>query len=192
MIVFPIGLSYSIRNYIVFNQPIGSIYEIGFNTKLDLRRYSYTIFDRFLSIPLNKFFERKNYIYHNELEYNIWIDLIKTSTFDEFNFGKKNIVGNFCIVIYILNILFYIFSLICIVITMIKVMMSIFVKKFRHDNSLLNFRIICLMLFSLAIFAYLFFNIKYPYSCNSNYRYIAYITFAMAGCLVTTIADFNK
>ena len=62
LIVFPIGLSYSIRNYIVFNQPIGSIFEIGLNTKLDLRKYSYTIFDRFLSIPLNKFFERKNYI----------------------------------------------------------------------------------------------------------------------------------
>ena len=82
--------------------------------------------------------------------------------------------------------------MISIVITTIKVIKSIFIKKIRHNNSLLNFRIICLMLFTLAIFAYLFFNIKYPYSCNSNYRYISYITFAMAGCLVTSIAYFNK
>lgn len=188
LIVFPLGLSYSIRNLILFKQPIGAIYEVAINTKLNLRKYSYTIFDRFLSIPLYKIFEKENGIYHNYLEYNVWIDLLKTSTFDEFHLGKGTDIEFFCIVLYILNILFYIASLISIIITFIKVVRSIVVNKIRHNDSLLNFRIICLMLFTLAIFAYLYFNIRYPYSCNSNYRYVAYITFAMAGCLSTALS----
>ena len=188
LIVFPIGMSYSIRNLILFKQPIGSIYEVAINTKLNLRKYSYTIFDRFLSIPLNKIFEKENGIYHNYFEYNVWIDLIKTSTFDEFHLGEGSNIEMFCTILYVANIIFYVASFISIIITFVKVIKSVFVKKIRHNNSLLNFRIICLMLFTLAIFAYLYFNIRYPYSCNSNYRYVAYITFAMAGCLSTAIS----
>lgn len=186
LIVFPIGLSYSIRNYMLFKQDIGGIWEIAKDTKLDMRNYSYTATDRYLSIPIHRLFDVKSSIYHDKYEYNIWVDLIKTSTFDEFNFGNGNIKA-FCTILYIYNIIFYIASIISIILTFIKVLKSIFDKKIRHDDPLLNFRIICLMLFALAIFAYLYFNIKYPYSCNSNYRYIAYITFAMAGCLSTAI-----
>ena len=187
MIVFPLGLSYAIRNLILFKQPIGSIYEVAINTKLNLRKYSYTIFDRFLSIPLSKIFEKENGIYHNYLEYNVWIDLIKTSTFDEFHIGKHSNAEIFCHLLYITNIAFYIASFISIIVTIVKVIKGIVIKT-KYNNSLLNFRIICIMLFSLAIFAYLYFNIRYPYSCNSNYRYISYITFAMAGCLATAIS----
>ena len=187
MIVFPLGLSYAIRNLILFKQPIGSIYEVAINTKLNLRKYSYTIFDRFLSIPLDKIFEKENGIYHNYFEYNVWIDLIKTSTFDEFHIGKNTNMEVFLRLLYIANIAFYIASFISIIVTIVKVIKSITIKV-KYNNSLLNFRIICIMLFILAIFAYLYFNIRYPYSCNSNYRYISYITLAMAGCLATAIS----
>ena len=150
-----------------------------------MKQYNNNIFERYLSFPIYRLFNDNSFIFHNTYEYNIWVDLIKTSTFDEFNFGNNNII--LCLILYIFNIIFYIASFVGVIITIVKVVDSIINKKIRHTDSLLNFRIICLMLFALAIFAYLYFNIKYPYSCNSNYRYIAYITFAMAGCISTAI-----
>ena len=193
LIVFPLGLSYSIRNYILFKQEIGGMWEIAKGTLLDMRYYTYTMFDRYLSLPISRLFDKESGIYHNDYEYNIWIDMIKTSTFDEFNFGNGNI-KNFLIFVYMLNIAFYIVSIICVALTFVDVIKIIVNKKAglklsppqESTNDLhTNFKIMCLMLFALTIFSYVFFNVKYPYSCNSNYRYVAYITFAMAGCIAS-------
>ena len=190
LIVFPIGLSYSIRNLIKFKQAFGEIYEVAKDTKLNLRKYTYTINDRFLSIPINKIFDKKYGIFHDWFEYNVWIDLIKTSTFDEFHLGEglahENITRPLLAIIYILNIAFYIISAISIIFTFVDVIKNIFTKKKTYKSLILNLEIISLMIFILAIFAYLFFNIKYRYSCNSNWRYIPYITFAMVGGIICT------
>lgn len=190
LIVFPIGLSYSIRNYILFGQKLGGVWEIAKGTLLDMRYYTYTVFDRYLSLPINRLFDKKNGIYHDMYEYNIWVDMIKTSTFDEFNFGEGSI-KTFLTFVYILNIVFYAVSMVCIVLTLIDVIKVVINKKMGSQNSPiqsdlhLNFKIMCLMLFALAIFSYVFFNVRDPYSCNSNYRYVAYITFAMSGCVAS-------
>lgn len=189
LIVFPLGLSYSIRNLILFKQEIGGVYEISKNSLLDLRRYSYTINDRFLSFPINKLFDKDYGIFHSTFEYNVWIDLIKTSTFDEFNFAKDisfgNIINHFFTFIYILNFIFYIIGFTSIIKILIDIVKNIFTAKIKFQNPVLNFKIMCVLLFILAISAYLFFNIRYPYSCNSNYRYIAYITFALVGAIIS-------
>ena len=185
IIVFPIGLSYSIRNYVLFSQKIGSIYEVGMESDIDLNMYNYTIIDRFLSFPLNRIVEKNNGIYHDFLEYNVWIDLIKTSTYDEFNFGNGTI-KTFLTILYFTNIAFYLVGTVSIIITMINVI-KMFINKVSCDNPYLNFKTICVMLFALAIFAYISFNVRYPYTCNSNYRYISYITFALAGSIALAV-----
>ena len=190
LIVFPIGLSYSIRNFVLFKQGFGEIYEVATKSKLNLKKFSWTINDRFLTIPIDRFFDKENGIFHNWHEYNVWIDLIKTSTFDEFHLGEglahENITRPLLTIVYILNTLFYIVSCVSIVFTFVDVIKNIFTKTKTYKSLILNLEIISLMLFALAIFAYLFFNIKYPYSCNSNWRYIPYITFAMVGGIVCT------
>ncbi len=185
MIVFPIGLSYSIRNYVLFGQQIGSIYEVGMGSTVDLKMYNYTIVDRFLSFPISRVVEKTNGIYHDFSEYNVWIDLIKTSTYDEFNFGNGTI-KSFLTVLYFANIIFYFVGFIAVIITTIDVI-KMFMNKTSFDNAYLNFKTICLMLFVLALFAYISFNVRYPYTCNSNYRYIAYITFALAGSIASVV-----
>ena len=196
LIVFPIGLSYSIRNYIVFKQGFGEIYEVAKNTKLDLIKHPKPFNDRFLSFPINKIFDKEHGIFHDWFEYNVWIDLIKTSTFDEFHLGEglsfDNVTRPLLTILYVLNILFYIVSIVSIVITFIDVIKNIFTKNRNCKSLIFNFEIICLMLFVLAIFAYLFFNIRYPYSCNSNWRYIAYITFAMTGAIICSYKILKK
>lgn len=189
LVVFPIGLSYSIRNLVLFKQGFGEIYEVAKNTKLDLRKYNWTVNDRFLSFPIHKIFDKKYGIFHDWFEYNVWIDLIKTSTYDEFHLGEglanENVIKTICTILYIINMAFYAIGLVSIIKTFVDVIKNIFIKKWSFDTPILNLKIICLMLFALAIFAYLFFNIRYPYSCNSNYRYIAYITFALTGAIVS-------
>ena len=196
LIVFPIGLSYSIRNYVVFKQGFGEIYEVAKNTKLDLTKHYKPFNDRFLSFPIDKIFDKEYGIFHDWFEYNVWIDLIKTSTFDEFHLGEglsfDNITRPLLTILYVLNILFHIISIVSIVITFINVIKNIFTKNKNCKSLVLNFEIICLMLFALAIFAYLFFNIRYPYSCNSNWRYIPYITFAMAGAIICSYKILKK
>lgn len=214
----------------MFKQPIGSIFEIAEGTLLDIRLHEWTIKDRFLSFPVSRLFDKESGIFHNLYEYNVWIDLIKTSTFDEVKIGD-GMLKNILTVVYILNIIFYIVGIVCVFITFIDIIKYV-VNKIRNkknttfpsmsinninnicninnisDNKCiiktkyidntndvdivdskiklhLNFKIICIMLFTLAIVSYISFNVKYPYSCNSNYRYISYITFAMAGCIAS-------
>lgn len=210
LIVFPIGLSYSIRNKILFDIPIGVISEIAANSPLDMKNYNWTFIDRFLSLPFNRIVDTKNSIYHDYIEYNIWIDLVKTATFDEFNFSKT-IWHPLCVALYILNYIFHILGISTIVLN-IKDIIRVILESVRTRtvncetvrasyaspdavrastaspdpvrastaSPYLNLKIISVMLFILAIAAYVGFNYKYQYSCNSNYRYIAYITLSFA------------
>lgn len=201
IIVFPIGLSYSIRNYIKFNQGFGEIFEIAKNTKMDMTKYSYTVFDRFLSFPIKRLWTQeytqtngvltatnKNFgIFHDYIEYNIWVDLIKTATFDEFDFSKiiPYILKPFFILIYILNIIFHLVGVYTIFYNIYIVTKSIIKKSFDIKNPIFNMQILSIMIFMLSIFAYVSFNYKYQYSCNSNYRYVAYMTLAFSFSITT-------
>ena len=200
LIVFPIGLSYSVRNLVLFGVRFGEIYEIAVGTDLDMRKYSYTFIDRFLSFPLNRVFNNEYGIYHDMAEYNIWIDFLKTATFDEYNYGKT-IAYPLLVLLYVVNIIFHMFGLFTIVynlISSLKYILNKFISKVKNlDLSksychLENLRIISVILYIIAICSYVGFNYKYQYSCNSNYRYIQYITFAVATSIVLFISDKNK
>ena len=199
LIVFPIGLSFSIRNYIMFEAEFGAIAEIAIGTLMAMKYWSWTLVDRFLSLPIDRIVETKINvekllidvskvnvinikpygIYHSKVEYNVWIDLIKTATFDEFNFTKTK-WHSLCVVLYAANYVFHAVGLATIVLNIKDVIKDIRNIGLKCSDPILNLKITSIMLFILAIAAYVGFNYKYPYSCNSNYRYIAYITLAFA------------
>lgn len=199
LIVFPIGLSFSIRNYIMFDTKFGAIAEIAIGTLMAMKYWSWTLVDRFLSLPIDRIVETKINvekllidvskvnviqikpfgIYHSKVEYNVWIDLIKTATFDEFYF-KDTIWHPLCVVLYAANYIFHALGLVTIVLNIKDVIKDIRNIGSKCSDPVLNLKIMSIMLFILAIAAYVGFNYKYPYSCNSNYRYIAYITLAFA------------
>ena len=200
-IVFPIGLSYSIRNLIYFDVKFGEIFEVAGETLMAMRYWKWTFADRFLSFPISRIVESDNSIfnelpqsantllktvpttasgiYHSFVEYNIWIDYFKTASFDEFNFGNT-IWHPLCVLIYILNYIFHILGLGTMVLNIKDAIKSLKNMGKDYKDPIFNIRILSIMLFALALVAYVGFNYKYQYSCNSNYRYIAYITFALA------------
>lgn len=187
LIVFPIGLSYSIRNYILFDQGLGQIYEIAKSTRFDMQRYNWTFADRFLSLPLQRFYDSTNLIYHDEIEYNIWVDLIKTAAFDEFNYGQNKF--------YVFYVIIYLFVISIFILSFISLICSVYIifktKNKKYSDSLLNLRILAVLLYFVAILSYFFFNYKYQYSCNSNFRYVSYLAFSQA-VLVALLIYPNK
>lgn len=179
LIVFPLGLSYSIRNYIVFGQGFGEISDIVQGSALDMRLKNFTFAERYLTFAFSKLYDGRYDIFHDWTEYNIWVDLVKTSAFDEFQFRFDSIYPALYVV-WFLNIVFWFIGTISIVYNAVVMI----IKKFRCPENVRNLRNISLMLYLLAFVAFLSFNLKYPNSPNSNWRYVAYITFGLAGSMI--------
>ena len=187
LIVFPLGLSYSIRNYIVFGQGFGEISDIVQGSALDMRLKNFTFAERYLTFAFGKLYDGRYDIFHDWTEYNIWVDLVKTSAFDEFQFRFDNIYPALYVV-WFLNIVYWFIGTISIIYNTVVMIL----RKFRGPENVRNLRNISLMLYFLAFIAFLSFNLKYPNSPNSNWRYVAYITFGLAGSIICMFINVTK
>lgn len=184
IIVFPLGLCYEIRNMILFGQTIGTVPSLESWNPLYIDPEKISIVKRMISFPLDRLCLKKELIYHSTKEYNIWIDLIKTATFDEIT--KDGRIFILDLIVYIVNILFFFSTFAIFIVLFIK--KTIFtikngIKAALRNHVLLN---LSLILYIVALVCYVMFNIKYPASCSSNWRYIPYITFAQAILLAYT------
>ena len=208
LIVFPLGLSYAIRNYVLFNQGFADIFEVAKGGPLDMTQYSFSLYDRFLSFPIGRLFGDESgiadksmvyymsylryggntRIYHQFIEYNIWIDLIKTATFDEYNFGYGSIYI-LCMIVYVLNIIFFFAGFISIIVNLIRLFMP---QKLKIQSNIFNARMISIMLFVIAMASYVGYNYKYQYSCNSNFRYVPYLLFSYAVSIPLAVCKSDK
>ncbi|MBR4314257.1 MAG: glycosyltransferase family 39 protein [Lachnospiraceae bacterium] len=179
LIVFPLGLSYSIRNYVVFGQGFGEISDVVKGSVFDMTLRNFTFAERYLTFAFSKLYDGRYDIFHDWTEYNIWVDLVKTSAFDEFQFRFDSIYPALYVV-WFLNIVYWFIGTISIIYNTIVMLL----RKFRGPENVRNLRNISLMLYFLAFIAFLSFNLKYPNSPNSNWRYVAYITFGLAGSII--------
>lgn len=190
IIVTPIGLSYGIRNYLLFGQSFTYISEdLVRDGRFALAGKHYSDFERYGSFAFSKLYDGKYDIFHDWNEYNIWVDLVKTSAFDEFQF-RDTIFYPALVLVWLYNILFYFASTIAMIYNIVTLIMAAVKNEIKKIAwNMLNLRLLSIMLYVLAMIAFLLFNMNYPYSCNSNYRYVAYIIFALAGSLVVLVND---
>ena len=65
LIVFPIGLSFSIRSKILFGVEFGEIFEIAGRTLMAMKYWNWSFADRFLSFPLSRIVETDISIYNS-------------------------------------------------------------------------------------------------------------------------------
>lgn len=184
LIVFPLGLSYSIRNYIVFGQGFGEISDVVKGSVFDMTLRNFTFAERYLTFAFGKLYDGRYDIFHDWTEYNIWVDLVKTSAFDEFQFRFDNIYPALYVV-WFLNIVYWFIGTISIIYNTVVMIL----RRFRGPENVRNLRNISLMLYFLAFIAFLSFNLKYPNSPNSNWRYVAYITFGLAGSIICMLLN---
>lgn len=158
-IALPIGLWYNIRNYILFDQPLLYVLDLK---DMKLYRGNYSYFERFF--PFSKeIFTMYAYPY---LEHSVPIYLLKTSLFGEWEWGIDKISYICYIMAMIMGIIYTITSIIYIA----KSTVSRNKRHIVHKNMLIYLLIINLISFTIM-------NIKLPYGCSMDFRYIVPVIF---------------
>lgn len=175
IISLPLGLWHPIRNLILFNQKIGGVLLPGENLYLG----QYSIIQRFLSVSFKQMFGQIYCMIPGD--YNIFSYIVKCSILGEFTYSNS-------ISIYVT--LFKIINLIIIFIAIIFTF--ILLRKIGTNKSNLFITKIILITFFVNILSYYSFNIKYPYICTMDFRYIVPTIFTGITTICLVLDNFIK
>lgn len=152
----PLGLWYSIRNFILFKQPLGYVHDLDANGPSWLYRGNYSLTQRFFSFPWDQY--KENVYASSGRDYNLPLYLLRSSLFSEFSFENMDGVARMLTHI---NIILILLSLIAMVVIIWKG--TKFSPALRYG---------CGFLWLIMMISYFMFNIKYPDSCTMDFRYI--------------------
>lgn len=183
LIVFPLGLSYATRNYVKFGQSFTYILDFGPSSWLHENIKDRSLFERFFSLPFSQLIHSERGIYHDYREYNIWVDLIKTSIFDEFSYSMAPTYP--AVILFIANILVCLAS----IASFIYLIVIFFMKRFKED---LWFSLLMASISLLGLVSYFSLCVKMPYSCTSNFRYITYVAFSSISLVGIASSNIDK
>lgn len=154
IISLSLGLWYPIRNYILFKQPILYVMDPN-NQKLYVGDNS--LWSRFILFSKEIFVQYANPYEHH----NIPIYLIKSSLFGEWSWSTNYICKYIYMFAIVANIAIIIFS----IVAMIREMISTRKRDLIYRN-------IFLLLYFFNIISFITMNIKLPYGCSMDFRYI--------------------
>lgn len=179
IIAVPLSLVWIIRNHIFFDMAFSNIPD----TSPSGQNFRYlTFFERMNDFSLlAKPFINSPHI----VESNIWLALIKTELFGEWDLGLRHSIINVpAMVLYGMNILFKL----CEGIGSIWLLFLTFKKKINVQSAILIFFIIGYYI----IWGYAFkYSMDYPYACSSDYRLFASLILPEV-ILLTSIAQQLK
>lgn len=154
IISLSIGLCYHIRNYILFNQPI--LYVLDINMQ-ELYVGNYSLIERFGIISKEIF-----YMYADPWSnYNIPTYLLKTSLFGEWKWNQEIIFQ------YIYSLALY-SNIILIIISIISTIKVLILKNKKN----VVYKNLFFLLYIFNIISFISMNIKLPYGCSMDFRYI--------------------
>lgn len=173
VILLPLGLWHPIRNYILFEQPLGYVAPIPTTSALYTGEIS--IFERVI-LP----FSTESFGVYVDVweEYNVWFYTLRNSLFGEYNFGNVGFAG----ILTFFNLLLILIS--------IAAFIYVIVKIIKTEFKIIP--IVILFVVQLAFFVY--FNIKYPFGCSMDFRYIVPLLFSgvvFIGCLADKFDSFT-
>ncbi len=163
----PLGLWHPIRNYLLFEQPLGYVAPIPVTNPLYTGDYS--VFERFFTLSSDV--EAGIYV-DVWNEYNVWRYLLRNSLFGEYNFGNNGIA--FWAVVA---------NIILIAVSTVAMWILLFKKDSYFEN---NTRLPLFVLYFLQLGFFVYFNIQYPFGCTMDFRYIVPLLF----CGVAFIGSF--
>ncbi len=155
ILLLPLGLWHPIRNYILFEQPLGYVAPIPVTNPLYTG--SVSIVKRLL-LPFST--EGVGVYVDVWEEHNVWGYVLRNSLFGEYNFGSQGI-ALFAVLVNLFLIL---------------VSLSAFVTLLKDKNNIKKLLpLILFYIIQLAFFIY--FNIRYPFGCSMDFRYIVPLFF---------------
>jgi hypothetical protein len=155
-VCIPLGLWYSVRNYILFGQPIGYVAQISTTNQLYIGDIS--LFKRFLSFSIPDMLT--NVFCNPYKDFNLWEYVVKSALFGEFTYSAAH--KTVAAVLILSSLLLIVLSLVA---------MVRFVLCGRDKN---HFSVYTLAgLWALLMLSFVFFNLRYPFGCTMDFRYIA-------------------
>ena len=171
LIMAPLGLWFHIYAKIRFNQPFGFVFA---NLNHNLYVGDYSFYARFINIfDLKDMFAS---IWGNTFEnYNLPNFLIKSALFGEYSFMFSDPLA---IISLVLNYVFTYLSLI------LMILYFVYSKKEHLETKIIGGVIVITQLL-----AQLYFNIKMPYGCTMDFRYIVPI---ILGFMILNTLAFDK
>lgn len=162
VIAVPLSLIWIIRNHMWFDMPFYNVPDTS-PAGQNFRYFSFweRLFD--FSQILSPFIDAPAIT-----DKNMWLSLIKTELFGEWNLSKAHSFIYFpAFVLYLLTLLFKVFVLLC-------VLMLLYQQKYRFCP----FAVFCIIIY-FTIWLYSFkYAMDYPYVCSSDYRLFTSLMFS--------------
>jgi len=170
----PLGLWYSVRNLVLFGQPLG--YVLKFANTSGLYCGDKSLVSRFLSIPLGQII---NPLYcYSFGDYNLWLYILKSSLFGEFSFDRN---GDVAAVLIISNLVMILASFAA----MIYVM-----ARGKEMNKFARYGFFWIWLTQMI--AFFAFNLQYPFGCTMDFRYMMPTAIIGAGYIGLALDRIGK
>jgi hypothetical protein len=171
VICIPLGLWWSIYNYVKWGMPIGYVAELSKTEVQYLGQY--TTWQRFFSFNSNQFADifvyGKPHYDTQYCEYNIFVMLFKSSVFGEsYLFPRdsttfSNIAGNItCYILFFVNVILALTSFVGSIVLYVK-------DKLLNDKVYTYF---FLILWGFMMAFYFKFCLDYPFTCSMDFRYV--------------------
>lgn len=157
VISLPLGLWYSIRNYILFGQPLGYVPDPG-GAESPLYTGEYSILQRIGSFSLKNVFE-KPYV-NVEEDYNAPVYYIKSSLFGEYTYDVPDFIPALllyaAIAVALLSVVAFIWQ----------------ISQGKNKRMAYVIPAVILLFYGSVTYFYL----KYPYACSMDYRYMGLLS----------------
>jgi hypothetical protein len=155
LLCVPLGLWYHIRNLALFGQEIGYVAKMAPDSSLYVGNIP--LAERFFTFSLPNMLRN---VYCNPYDdFRLWEYVVRCALFGEFTFSAKHtFFAQIMIVSSLLLILLTLFAM---------VLFLIFDKK---ENRLAV--VTLFSLWALLMASFIFFNLKYPFGCTMDFRYI--------------------
>ena len=155
VIVFPLGLWYPIRNYILFDQPLNFVWDLGAGSHVYTGNASF--FERWIHIPFLNYPERP--YFNTSEDASVWMAFIKSGMHGEFTWDNLPSIlawGSD-----------YIHALLLILCGVSFVFTAVKDKTITNTQ-----KYAALWIWALTFVSYIQFNFAYPYSCTADFRYM--------------------
>jgi 4-amino-4-deoxy-L-arabinose transferase-like glycosyltransferase len=196
-VCFPLGLWYQVRNLLLFGQPLGFVAEIGKDSALYVGNLPFSA--RILNFSLPDVL--KNVYCDPWTDFRLWEYAVKSALFGEFTFSPKHDV---------LAAVLIVSSLVLILLSLAAMVWFLFFDRKKNRFAVLGFAAV----WALLMLSFVYFNIKYPFGCTMDFRYIvptvitgaaflgllsdrlaggqagSWFKKALSGCLVAVLAVF--